>query len=168
MHYLWGSYPILFRSLSLCFYHNILLIHLSLCFWKTSLFLVGTLCHHEKCGEFDLRVGTLLSYWELVISFLDIYFYLLEWDKFLSMCVLFDSYAHSFLLSAFGTLCLIMCWLGSLIYFGQSFRVTLLVCFLGLLGVLFKLYLLLVLESFMHAYYYMYILWHACFLWSYI
>ena len=74
MHYLWGSYPILFRSLLLCFYHNILWFYCCVCFWKTNLFFFGTLCHHEKCGEFGLFVGTLLSCWELVISFLDICF----------------------------------------------------------------------------------------------
>ena len=38
---LMGELSYIFRSLSLCFYYNILLIHLSLCFWKiTLLFLV--------------------------------------------------------------------------------------------------------------------------------
>jgi hypothetical protein len=39
-------------------------------------FLVSALCHHEKCGEFGLFIGTSLSSWELVVSFLDLYFIL--------------------------------------------------------------------------------------------
>jgi hypothetical protein len=38
MHNSWGSYPIFFRTLSLCFYHNIFWSLSSMCWWKANFF----------------------------------------------------------------------------------------------------------------------------------
>ena len=62
------------------------LILYSFVFLEDKSFLFGTLCHHEKCRGFGLFVGP-CSLWELLISFVDIWFSFLKWDKSLSVCV---------------------------------------------------------------------------------
>ena len=93
------------------------------CFWFLSKFTLmedkpfhlGILCHCEKCIEFGLFVWTLLflGVLYLIPSYI---FYLLEWDKSLSMC----GFMHplcSIVFSSFGELCWInhalICYFGS-------------------------------------------------------
>ena len=103
--------------------------------WKTNIFRLGTLCHHEKWGGFVYSLMVFSSF-GILLSFV----IFSKW--YLQSCVGF----------------------GYLIEFGQLFILShLCVCFLGLIGVLSKLYLIWFLKVlFMHIYY-MYILWHAYF-----
>ena len=57
MYYLWGSSPILSRTILLCFLVWSISGFMFLEVWSIRF---GILCHHEKFGEFGLLVGTLL------------------------------------------------------------------------------------------------------------
>jgi hypothetical protein len=116
-------------------------------------FLFGTSCHHEKCGGFGLCVRTLLS---LGVGYLISWLlpYLLEWDNSLSMCW-FLSYSLcslDFALFTCWTLESILWLFDSLIYFGQPFIASHLCVDFWFIWCFVQLYLLLVLESLVHAY----------------
>ena len=129
-------------------------------------FLFGTLCHHEKCGGFGLFVGTVLS---LGVGYLISWYllYLLKWDKSLSVC-----FYLSFMLIGFCRVHMlnfginhVLVWFFDIIWTTVGW-VTLLCAFMVYLVFCpncISIWLLKVL--WMHIYY-MYILWHACFLWS--
>ena len=97
MHKSWGRSPILVRTLSLCFHQNFVWSFTRLCFLEDKSFLFGTLCHHEKCRGLVYLLEP-CSLWELLISFVDICFSFLKWDRSLSMSILFILYAHWFCL----------------------------------------------------------------------
>ena len=142
MHKSWGSFPILIRTLSLCFYHNIFWSVWSVCFWKFTLFFWYFVPSWKVwwvwfiCWNLSLLSG--VGY--LIPCFM---VYPLGWDISLSMCVLLISYAHWF--------CLVL-----VLNFG--FNLVLLWIF-GIIWTFFLIYLVLVqivshlvLESLVHAY----------------
>ena len=103
--------------------------------WKTNIFRLGTLCHHEKWRGFVYSLMVFSSFC-ILLSFV----IFSKW--YLQSCVGF----------------------GYLIEFGQLFILShLCVCFLGLIGVFSKLYLIWFLKVLCMHIYYMYILWHAYF-----
>jgi hypothetical protein len=116
MHTSWGSFTIFSQILLWCliityrFFHLVERVHLvsisSVCFFlKINLFLLSALCHHEKCGGFDLFVGTSLLFFgvgHLVSWFVLNHF---QWDNLLSMCILFILHAPWFFPSSLGELC---------------------------------------------------------------
>jgi len=105
--------------------------------WKTNIFRLGTLCHHEKCRGFGLFLDDIFINWYL--DFIGIFS---KW--YLHSCV--D--------------------LGIWYNLDNLFSCHTCVCFVGLLGVLSKLYLVWFLKVMCMHIYYMYILWHAYFRWS--
>jgi hypothetical protein len=105
--------------------------------WKTNIFRLGTLCHHEKCRGFGLFLDDIFINW--YFDFIGIFS---KW--YLQSCV--D--------------------LGLWYNLGNLFSCHTCVCFVGLLGVLSKLYLVWFLKVMCMHIYYMYILWHAYFRWS--
>jgi hypothetical protein len=105
--------------------------------WKTNIFRLGTLCHHEKCRGFGLFLDDIFINW--YFDFIGIFS---KW--YLQSCV--D--------------------LGLWYNLDNSFSCHTCVCFLGLIGVLSKLYLVWFLKVMCMHIYYMYILWHAYFHWS--
>jgi hypothetical protein len=141
-----GSSTIFIITCSMCLFQLVLLIvgRQNYSFW----YLV---CHHKKCGEFDLFVGTLLS---LGVAYLIPYhlFLLLKWDMSLSMCLLvifmLIGFCFVHLLNFGANLVLI----GFLDIIWTTFSFHTFVWLLGLLGVLFKLNLFLALESIVHAF----------------
>jgi hypothetical protein len=117
---------------------------------KLSLF--GTLCHHEKCGGFGLFVGTLLSL-GVVISSLIYYLIFINEICHWACVFYFILYAHWFLLCSLVELWNRLCVILILWYILDNLLLChTFVCIIGLFGVLSKIYLLLVLESLVHAY----------------
>ena len=105
--------------------------------WKTNIFSSWYLCHHEKCRGFGLFLDDFFIIWYL--DFIGIFS---KW--YLHSCV--D--------------------LGIWYNLDTLFSCHTCVCFVGLLGVLSKLYLVWFLKVMCMHIYYMYILWHAYFRWS--
>ena len=70
----------------------------SFVFWEDISFLL-VLCAIMKSVEGLVYLLEPCSLWELLISFVDIWFLFLKWDKSLSICVLFILYAHCFFAS---------------------------------------------------------------------
>jgi hypothetical protein len=116
-------------------------------------FLFGTLCAIIKSVESLVCLFKPCFLWELVISFLVIYFLLLKWDMLLSMCVLVMLYAHWLLRCSLGELWSQFC-VDLIIWYNLDNLLSLhnFMCSHALLGVLSKLYLFWALESIVHAY----------------
>ena len=146
MLYLWGSSPILSRTLFYASWFD------PSCLEARSFLCWYFVCHHEKCEEFVLVIISLLSLGVGFISFRFTCFVLLGWDKSLSLGIFLILFLWLFRVHLLN-LCSFMCWFGSSIQFGHLLSSHTFVCVLLVyLVFLFKLYLLLVLESLMHAY----------------
>ena len=165
MHKSWGRSPILVTTLSLCFYQNFVWLFTRLCFWKIILFFLVP-CAIMKSVEGLVICWNFAFLWELVISFFYHYFTFLNeinvwacvfWFSlcslvFWSSCVelLYQSCVDLVLWYNLNNFCSATLWCAFLI-------------FLVFCSNYISFWFLKVLC--MHIYY-MYILWHACFLWS--
>ena len=145
MHKSWGRSPILVRILSLCFHQNFVWSFTCLYFWKINHFSL-VLCAIMKSVEGLVYLLEPCSLWELLISFVNLWFTFLKWDKSLSMCVLLILYAHWFCLVLLLNLDSILCWFESSICFGQPCVWSHLLCSLVLISVLSIFYLFWVLK----------------------
>jgi hypothetical protein len=164
MHNYWGSYPIFFRTLSLCFYHNIFWSLSSVSCWKTNLFFLVLCAIVEKSRGISFFVGTLPS-WEFFYLIACTIYYLLEWDKHMSMCVLYIFCAHWFcLVHMLNFVCVhVLIWFFDIIWTILC-RVTLLWAFLVYLVLCPDCISFWFLKVLCMHIYYMFILWHAFFL----
>ena len=166
MHYLWGSYPILFRSLLLCFYHNIFWSISSVCFWRTSLFFL-VLVPSWKVWRVWFICWNLALFGSCLSHSLIFAFTFLNEISFWACVFWLNSYALWLLPCSLVELCDQSCvdlvlWynLDSLFmsHFWCAFLVYLVFC-----SNYISFWFLKVLCMYI---YYMYILRHACFLWS--
>jgi hypothetical protein len=166
MHNYWGSYPIFFRTLSLCFYHNIFWSLSSVSCWKTNLFILVLCAIVEKSRGISFFVGTLPS-WEFCYLISCTIYYLLEWDKPMSMCALYIFYAHWFcLVHMLNFVCVhVLIWFFDIIWTILC-SVTLLCAFLVYLVLCPDCIFFWFLKVLCMHIYYMFILWHPFFLWS--
>ena len=131
-------------------------------------FRFGTLFHHKKCVGLGLFVEPCSLFWECVISFLLICFICLNEINLWACVALLIFYAQLFLLSSLVELCCIdhlLIWFFDTIWTTNVFWDTSL-CLLESIGVFSKLCLLWFLKVLYMHIYYVYILWHAYFLWS--
>jgi len=144
-------------------YQNISWFISSVLFWKTNLSF-SVLCAIMKSVEGLVYLLEPCSLWELAISFLDIWCTFLKWDKiFERVCFIYPICSWVVALFTCWTLesILVLIWFFDIIWTTFILCHTL-VCLLGWLCVLSKLYLPLALESLVHAYLLnRYILWHA-------